>query len=167
MASKNKKSTNKPQENKPKATARHAKIVKTKQEEIEDFKKKIANDKYLAKKYESKRKKEIKELPKEERGAAKEELNDLIEKRKDAEFRDKMILKDLIRGEKDAKRPSSEKPFDEDAWIKEGKKKKKNSKEDKATETTETVSAPPEEEKEEASEEILDKSEENTEEPSK
>ena len=164
MASKNKKSTNKPQENKPKATARHAKIVKTKQEEIEDFKKKIANDKYLAKKYESKRKKEIRELPKEERSEAKKELNDSIEKRKDAEFRDKMILKDLMRGEKDAKRSSTEKPFDEDAWINEGKRKK-SSKKDKDAETKETAPAP--EEKEEVQEEIPEISEENIEEPSK
>lgn len=109
----------------PKATARHAKIVRTKEEEIEAFRKKIDTDKYLAKKYESNRRTEIKALPKEERSAAKAELRDAISKRKDAERKDKAKLRDMIRDEKATKGGIEKEPFDEDAWINDGKKNRK------------------------------------------
>jgi hypothetical protein len=112
-------------DNQPKATARHAKITRTKQEEIDAFKKKIDTDKYLAKKYESNRKTEIKALPKEERAAAKADLKESTAKRKEAEERDKDKLRSMIREEKVEKRESGKEPFDEEAWIKGGKKKGK------------------------------------------
>ncbi len=117
----------------PKATARHAKIVKTREEEIEALKKRISNDKYLAKKYESNRRTEIKALPKEERKAAKEELKEHITKRKEAEERDKQKLRKMVHEEKEEKRNLGKEPFDEDAWVKGGKKKEKADK---------TISAP-------------------------
>ncbi|MCL2032740.1 MAG: hypothetical protein FWG96_05680 [Methanomassiliicoccaceae archaeon] len=112
----------------PKATARHAKITKTKQDEIDSFKKKIDTDKYLAKKYESNRKTEIKALPKEERAAAKEELKESIRKRKEGEERDREKLRELIYEEKAEKRIGKG-SFDDEAWVKEGKKKKKGAEE--------------------------------------
>jgi hypothetical protein len=109
----------------PKATARHAKITKTKQEEIEAFKKKIATEKHLAKKADSNRKAEIKSLPKGDRPGARAELKDSIEKRKETERKDKEKLRSMINEEKVEKRNLGKEPFDEEAWIKGGKKKKK------------------------------------------
>jgi len=124
MASKKPENDSKKDQYKPKATARHAKIVRTKQEEIDDFKAKIANDKYLAKKYETKRKEEIKALPKGERREAKEDLRESVQSRKEAERRDKAILRDMISGEREAKRSATGEVLDENEWIKGGKKKK-------------------------------------------
>jgi len=112
----------------PKATARHAKITKTKQDEIDALKKRIDTDKYLAKKYEANRKTEIKALPKEDRAAAKEDLRESISKRKEAERKDKEKLRNLMREEKTEKRNLGKEPFDEDAWIQEGKKGSKEKK---------------------------------------
>ena len=111
--------------NQPKATARHAKITKTKQEEIESFKKKIATDKHLAKKYESNRKAEIKALPKEDRAAARAELKESKAKRKEMEKNDKEKLRGMINEEKVERKNSGKEPFDEEAWVKDGKKKGK------------------------------------------
>jgi len=129
MASK-KKDTSKDDKkgNQPKATARHAKITRTKEEEIEILKKRIDNDKYLAKKYESNRKTEIKALPKGERAAAKAELKESIAKRKEAEKKDREKLRSLMYEEKAEKKNLSSEPFDEDAWIEGGKKKGKSKK---------------------------------------
>jgi hypothetical protein len=114
--------------NQPKAAARHAKITKTKQEEIDAFKKKIGTDKYLAQKYESNRKTEIRSLPKYEKAAAKAELKESIAKRKEAERKDKDKLRSMISEEKVEKKEAGKEPFDEDAWIKGGKKKDKKKK---------------------------------------
>jgi len=111
--------------NQPKATARHAKITKTKQEEIEIFKKKIETDKYQAKKYESNRKSEIKALPKEDRAAARAELKESKAKRKENEKRDKEKLRSMINEEKVERKNAGKEPFDEEAWVKNGKKKGK------------------------------------------
>ena len=128
MASKKVKSEDNSSENKPKATARHAKIVRSKQDEIESFRVKIANDKHLAKKYEAKRKEEIKVMPKEDRGQAKLELKQSIADRKEAERRDKILLRDMVRGEKAAKSAADGNSFDEEKWVEGGKKNKKNDK---------------------------------------
>jgi len=124
---KNKKQNSKETEkgNQPKATARHAKITRTKQEEIEIFKKKISNDKHLAKKYEDNRRTEIQALPKGERAVAKAELKESIAARKEAEKRDKEKLRSMVREEKIEKKELGKEPFDEEEWIKGGKKKGK------------------------------------------
>jgi len=110
----------------PKATARHAKMTRTKQEEIAALKQRIDTDKHLAKKYESNRKTEIKALPREDRAAAKEELRESIAKRKEAENRDREKLRALMQEEKQERGGSIEKsPFDEDAWVSGGRKKAK------------------------------------------
>jgi hypothetical protein len=124
MASKKPENDSKKDQYKPKATARHAKIVRTKQDEIDDFKAKIANDKYLAKKYETKRKEEIKALPKEERREAKEDLRESVQSRRDAERRDKDILRDMINGERESKRAAAGDSVNEAEWLKGGRKKK-------------------------------------------
>jgi len=124
MASKKPENDSKKDQYKPKATARHAKIVRTKQEEIDDFKAKIANDKHLAKKYETKRKEEIKALPKEDRREAKADLRESIQSRKEAERRDKALLREMISGEREAKRSATGEVLDENEWVKGGKKKK-------------------------------------------
>ena len=124
MASKKPEDNSKNDQYKPKATARHAKIIKTKQDEIDDFKAKIANDKYLAKKYETKRKEEIKALPKEERREAKDDLRESIYSRKEAERRDKEILRDMISGERESQRSAKGDTVNEDEWVKGGRKKK-------------------------------------------
>jgi hypothetical protein len=124
MASKKPESDSKKDQYKPKATARHAKIVKTRQEEIDDFKAKIANDKHLAKKYEAKRKEEIKALPKEDRREAKADLRESIQSRKEAERRDKALLRDMVSGEREAKRSATGEVLNEDEWVKGGRKKK-------------------------------------------
>ncbi|MCL1811781.1 MAG: hypothetical protein FWG41_06185 [Methanomassiliicoccaceae archaeon] len=135
----------------PKATARHAKIVRSKEEETESLKKKIDTDKYLAKKYESNRKTEIKALPKEERAAAKADLKESIAHRKEAERRDKEKLRGLQSEERSERRNLGKEPFDEDAWIKGGKKKDKDKaqqppqKEPEAEEYPETEEDLPEE----------------------
>ena len=66
----------------PKATVRHAKIAQSKSNEVEEAKTKMENERYYAKKSEAKRRKETKELPKEERPAAKAKLKEEIAKRK-------------------------------------------------------------------------------------
>jgi len=109
----------------PKATARHARMTRTKKEEIEALKGKIDTDKYLAKKYESNRKTEIKALPKEDRAAAKAELKESIAKRKEAEKKDREKLRVLMQDEKAEKVDTDKEVFDEDAWVKGGKKKSK------------------------------------------
>jgi hypothetical protein len=147
MASKNKKDTS--QNNKkgyqPKATARHAKITKTKQEEIESFKKKIDTDRHLAKKYESNRKTEIKALPKEERAVAKAELKESIASRKEGEAKDKEKLRIMMYEEKTEKKNLGKEPFDEDAWIRGGRKKGRDAEEPKAKKRV-AADAPAEEE---------------------
>jgi len=126
MASKKKDiSTSSKKGNQPKATARHAKITRTKEEEVEVLRKRIDNDKYLAKKYESNRKTEIKALPKSERAAAKAELKESIAKRKEAERKDREKLRELIYEDKAEKRNLASESFDEDAWIEGGRKKGK------------------------------------------
>lgn len=129
MASDKKKQqkTAKTEEYQPKAAARHAKITKTKQDEIETFKRKIDNDKHLAKKYEGNRKTEIRALPKEDRAAAKAELKESVAKRKEAERRDREKLREMISTEKYETKNVGKEPFDEDTWI-EGGRKKKNKK---------------------------------------
>ena len=112
--------------NQPKATARHAKMTQSKKDEIENLKNRISTDKYLAKKYESNRKTEIKALPKEDRAAAKEELKESIAKRKEAEMKDKDKLRELVQEDKREKGRVEKEPFDEDAWVKGGKKKAKD-----------------------------------------
>ena len=107
----------------PKATARHARMTKTKQEEIDALKKRIDTDKYLAKKYESSRKTEIKSLPRGDRAAAKAELKESIAKRKEAESRDREKLRALMWEEKKEKVAVEKSPFDEEAWVSGGKKK--------------------------------------------
>jgi hypothetical protein len=106
----------------PKATARHAKITKTKQEEIDAFKKKISTDKYLAKKYESDTKAEIRALPKEERAAAKEELRQSVARRKESEHEDKMKLRIMQHEERVDRVRRKDEVFDEEAWLKGGRK---------------------------------------------
>ena len=128
MASKKVNSKN--NDNGPKATARHAKIERTRQSEIESFKANIANDKHLARKYESKRKAEIRALPKEDRRDAKLELKESINKRKDAERRDREILGNMIVSEKIAKNVAKGESFNEEKWIAEGSKKSKGPKVD-------------------------------------
>jgi len=145
----------------PKATARHAKMVRTKQEEIDSFKKKIETDKYLAKKYESSRRTEIKALPKEERAAAKAELKESIEKRKEAERRDRDRLRDLIYEERAEKRDLGKEQFDEDAWVKSGKKGRADSKPPEEApapddETAETLAETPEAAPEEPGDDAAD-----------
>jgi len=115
----------------PKATARHAKMNKTRQEEIDALRSRIQTDKHLAKKYESNRKTEIKSLPREDRPAAKAELKETIRKRKEAEERDKEKLRTMMYEEKAEKKGIKDDGFDEDEWIKGGRKKKKASDEDK------------------------------------
>lgn len=110
--------------NQPKATARHAKMTQTKKDEIENLKNRISTDKYLAKKYESNRKTEIKALPKEDRAAAKEELKESIAKRKEAEKKDKERLRELMHEDKKENKPEKD-SFDEDTWVQGGKKKAK------------------------------------------
>ncbi|MCL1978761.1 MAG: hypothetical protein FWG60_01185 [Methanomassiliicoccaceae archaeon] len=126
----------------PKAAARHAKKVKTKQEEIEILKKKIDNDKYLAKKYESGRKTEIKALPKGERAAAKADLKESIAKRKEVEKKDRETLRIMENEERAEKRELGKEPFDEEAWIKGGKKKKKEETARKAPEEAAEIPEP-------------------------
>ncbi len=109
----------------PKATARHAKITRSKEEEIEILRKKIDTDKYLAKKYEANRKTEIKSLPKEDRSAAKAELRESIAKRKEAEKKDKEKLRMMMQEERYEKGSIGKESFDDDEWIKGGRKKKK------------------------------------------
>ena len=120
----------------PKATARHAKMTRTKKEEIEAMKSRIETDKHLAKKYESNRKAEIKALPKSERAAAKAELRESVANRKEAERRDREKLQALMWEEKKEKvsTASGKEPFDEDAWVTGGRKKAKK-KEDLDTNT--------------------------------
>jgi hypothetical protein len=132
MASKKKESA--PKDDKkgyqPKATARHAKMVKSKQDEIDALKQQISTDKHLAKKYESNRKKEIKAMPKEDRAAAKEDLKESKQQRKEAERKDKDKLYKLTYEEKAERRGLDKDHFDDEAWIKEGRvNKKKASKE--------------------------------------
>jgi Predicted membrane protein len=140
MASKKPENDSKKDQYKPKATARHAKIVKTKQEEIDDFKAKIANDKYLAKKYEAKRKEEIKALPKEERREAMSDLRESIQTRKEAERKDKEILRDMISGERESKRAAKGDAINENEWIKGGRKKGSSKNETTVAPTAESVS---------------------------
>jgi hypothetical protein len=109
----------------PKATARHAKIVKTKKEETEALKQRIETDKYLAKKYESNRKTEIKALPKEERAEAKAELKESVAKRKETEKKDREKLRNLQSEEKTERKNLGKEPFDEDTSIEGGRKKSK------------------------------------------
>ncbi|MCL2318411.1 MAG: hypothetical protein FWC44_05120 [Methanomassiliicoccaceae archaeon] len=133
MASKKKESPKEEKKgNQPKATARHAKMNKTRQEEIEALKSKIETEKHQAKKYESNRKTEIKALPKEDRPAAKEELKESIRKRKDAEERDREKLQAMMNDER-AERISgtSKDSFDEDAWILGGRRNKKKAEKNK------------------------------------
>ncbi|MDR1404739.1 MAG: hypothetical protein LBJ20_04140 [Candidatus Methanoplasma sp.] len=115
----------------PKATARHAKMTRTKQEEIDAFKKKIDTDKYLSKKYESDRKTEIKELPKDERAAAKAELKESIERRKETEYKDRMKLRMMHHEGRVSRVKQKQEPFDEEAWLKNGRKKDRNKPTDK------------------------------------
>lgn len=68
----------------PKATVRHDKIARSRKDELISAKEKIANDKYMAKKAEARRRKAIKDLPKEERGPAKAQLKEDIVRRKAA-----------------------------------------------------------------------------------
>ncbi|MCL2296515.1 MAG: hypothetical protein FWC29_05505 [Methanomassiliicoccaceae archaeon] len=130
----------------PKAAARHAKMMKTKQEEIETLQKKIDTDKYLAKKYESNRKTEIKALPKEDRAAAKAELKESIAKRKEAESRDKEKLRDMVREERRGN-TDVEKDLEDEAWISGGRKKAKKEapKAEENAEAVPEVPATPEE----------------------
>ncbi|MDR0508332.1 MAG: hypothetical protein LBG63_00680 [Candidatus Methanoplasma sp.] len=123
----------------PKAAARHAKMMKTKQDEIEALQKKIETDKYLAKKYESSRKTEIKALPKEDRAAAKAELKESIAKRKEAEEKDKEKLRAMIQEEKREKVDADKEHFDDEAWVSGGKKKAKKGETSEAKTETETV----------------------------
>jgi len=125
----------------PKATARHAKMTRTKKEEIENLKQRIDTDKYLAKKYESNRKTEIKALPKEVCAAAKEELKESIAKRKESEAKDRERLRNLTREERKERGGVEKAPFNDDAWVSGGKKKGKG--ETPAAETS-TVTAPAE-----------------------
>jgi len=118
--------------NLPKATARHAKMTQTKKDEIESLKNRINTDKYLAKKYESNRKTEIKALPKEDRAAAKDELKESIAKRKEAERKDKDRLHELMQEDRRENVRVDKEPFDEDAWVKGGKKKSKKEEASKA-----------------------------------
>jgi len=139
----------------PKATARHAKITKSKKDEIENLKQRIDTDKYLAKKYESNRKTEIKSLPKEDRAAAKADLKESISKRKESESKDKEKLRTLMREERSEKGAIEKAPFDEDAWVTGGKKKAKKDAEAKAETAAPEAPEPPQEaapEDEEASE---------------
>ncbi|MDR3282517.1 MAG: hypothetical protein LBS92_02770 [Candidatus Methanoplasma sp.] len=128
MARKNSETAKKDEDDGPKASARHAKIARSKKNEVEDLKKKISTDHYLAKKYEAERKAAIGELPKEERKAAKEELRESIVKRKEAERRDKDALDDLIYIDKAEKRAASKAAVDDDEWVKGGRKKSKKDK---------------------------------------
>ncbi|UAL07230.1 MAG: hypothetical protein KRP56_05155 [Candidatus Methanogranum gryphiswaldense] len=68
----------------PKATVRHDKIAKSRKDELLSAKEKIANDRYMAKKAEARRRKAIKDMPKEERGPAKTQLKEDIVRRKAA-----------------------------------------------------------------------------------
>jgi hypothetical protein len=110
----------------PKATARHAKITKTRKEDIEALKAKIATDKYLAKKYESNRKTEIKSMPKDDRAVAKAELKESIVKRKESERKDKERLQTMIHEERTEKGKVEKESFDEETWLKGGRKKSKD-----------------------------------------
>lgn len=107
------------QEYQPKATVRHAKIARSRMDDIENSKKKIASNKYHAKNYESKRRKEIKELPKDERAAAKAELKESIVKRKEAEKKDKAMLREMIDAERDEKRAFGDEAKEEKAKARE------------------------------------------------
>jgi len=115
----------------PKATARHAKMTKTRQEEIDALKQRIETDKHLAKKAESSRRKEIKALPKEDRPAAKAELKESVQKRKDNELKEREKLRAMINEERTEKVEASKDSFDEDEWIKSGRKNKKRAEKDK------------------------------------
>ena len=128
----------------PKATARHAKITKTREEEIDSLKKRIETDKHLAKKYESGRKAEIKALPRSERAAAKADLKESIKKRKEAEQRDKEKLRVLMTEEKTEKVRTDKEIFDDDEWVKGGRKKKKGSEEPAAQPEAEIAAEPSE-----------------------
>ena len=119
----------------PKATARHAKMTQSKKDEIETLKQRIDTDKYLAKKYETNRKTEIKSLPKEDRAAAKAELKESITKRKESESKDKEKLRTLTREERAEKGAVEKAPFDEDAWVSGGKKKTKKGEAEAKAET--------------------------------
>jgi hypothetical protein len=126
MASKNKETSQDTKKGyEPKATARHAKKNRTKQDDIDTLKKKIDTDKYLAKKYESNRKTEIKALPKEDRPAAKAELKESKEKRKEAEKKDREKLQAMIYEERTEKGRIEKESFDEEIWLKGGRKKGK------------------------------------------
>jgi hypothetical protein len=123
MASKKTKVSKKDEKYAPKAAARHAKLAKSKQDEIDSFKDKIYTDKHLAKKYETERKAEIKELPKAERAAAKAELKESIAKRKEGEARDRETLDELIREERVEKKLARSDTSEDDEWVNGGKKK--------------------------------------------
>jgi len=126
----------------PKAVKRHEKISRSKIDEIDAFRERIANNKHKAKSYESSRKQEIKNLPKEERRQAKEDLKESIRERKLAEMDDKETLREMIaeergdrvnkKGVTTSKRGDS---FDEDAWIAGGRKRKSEAKAEPALES--------------------------------
>lgn len=69
----------------PKATVRHEKIAKSKKTRLQESKQKLIDDKHFAKKEEARRRKEIRELPRDERGPATERLKADIRKRKEAQ----------------------------------------------------------------------------------
>ncbi|MDR3206246.1 MAG: hypothetical protein LBT41_04040 [Candidatus Methanoplasma sp.] len=112
----------------PKASARHAKIARSKKDEIEILKKKIASDHRLAKEYEAKKRDAIYDLPKEERKAAKAELKEAVAGRKEAERKDRDALRDMIHGEKAEKRAVSKAAVNDDEWVEGGRKKPKEGK---------------------------------------
>lgn len=127
----------------PKATVRHAKIAKSKIDEVEDQKLKMENERYYAKKNEAKRRKEIKELPKEERAEAKAKLKADIVKRKADEKIAKAKYLEMKANER--KRQEMEEEEDDDVPVKPKKEKAKAAEKPKAEEKPKADDKPKEE----------------------
>jgi colicin import membrane protein len=109
----------------PKATVRHDKIARSRKDELASAKEKISNDKYMAKKAEARRRKAIKDLPKEERAAARTQLKEDIVRRKAAHKEAKEKYKANVIAERERREAEEDKEdSDNRAKALESKKKK-------------------------------------------
>jgi len=79
-----------------KASVRHEKIARSKEDELQARKEKVSNGKYALKKMKKEREKEVDKLPKEDRAAAKEKLKaEIAKKEASLKQEQKELVQDL------------------------------------------------------------------------
>ena len=87
-----------------KATARHAKIAKEKEQAEEEEKNRASNEYWKVRRANEKRKEEIKKLPKEEQAEAKKKLREDVKKNKEMYRREKKKAREEEREQRKAEK---------------------------------------------------------------